>query len=106
VARTHVQPHLTIGNVLARQVLVLHLLKNQMLCPTAPTARRIPQGNLRQGLINFGRATPFPASVNPRGISILIVAGNNSDFPSIPSISIRSGRTTSGRLNVLRRTIR
>jgi hypothetical protein len=35
----HVQPRLAVGGVSARQVLILPVVKNQMLCPTAPTAR-------------------------------------------------------------------
>ena len=35
----HVQPRLAVGDVSARQVLILLVVKNQMLRPTAPTAR-------------------------------------------------------------------
>jgi hypothetical protein len=34
----HVQPRLAVGGMSARQVLILPVVKNQMLCPTAPTA--------------------------------------------------------------------
>ena len=42
----HVQPRLAVGDVSARQVLILLVRKNQMLRPTAPTARRtsVPWG--------------------------------------------------------------
>ena len=41
----HVQPRLAVGDVLARQALILLVRKNQMLRPTAPTARpRQPLG--------------------------------------------------------------
>src|ERR1700737_914483 len=36
----HVQPRLAVGDVSARQALILLMMKNQMLRPTAPTARR------------------------------------------------------------------
>jgi hypothetical protein len=36
----HVQPRLAIGDVSARQALILLMVKNQMLSPTAPAARR------------------------------------------------------------------
>jgi hypothetical protein len=36
----HVQPRLAVGDVSARQALILLMMKNQMLSPTAPTARR------------------------------------------------------------------
>jgi hypothetical protein len=36
----HVQPRLAVGDVSARQALILLMMKNQMLHPTAPTARR------------------------------------------------------------------
>ena len=39
----HVQPRLAVGDVLARQALILLVMKNQMLRPTAPTARRVCQ---------------------------------------------------------------
>jgi hypothetical protein len=35
----HVQPRLAVGDVSARQALILLVMKNQMLRPTAPTAR-------------------------------------------------------------------
>src|SRR5262245_49439294 len=39
----HVQPRLAVGDVSARQALILLVMKNQMLRPTAPTARpRLP----------------------------------------------------------------
>src|ERR1700719_5230017 len=41
VTGLHVQPRLAVGDVLARQALILLLMKNQMLRPTAPTARRV-----------------------------------------------------------------
>jgi hypothetical protein len=52
----HVQPRLAVGDVSARQVLILLVMKNQMLRPTAPTARA--------GLSPWGK----------RAILILIVA--------------------------------
>jgi hypothetical protein len=36
----HVQPRLAVGDMSARQALILLLMKNQMLHPAAPTARR------------------------------------------------------------------
>src|SRR5205814_77879 len=46
----HVQPRLAVGEVSARQVLILLVMKNQMLRPTAPTARRtsVPLGKTRR----------------------------------------------------------
>ena len=37
----HVQPRLAVGDMSARQALILLVMKNQMLRPTAPTARRV-----------------------------------------------------------------
>src|SRR6195256_4197094 len=47
----HVQPRLAVGDVSARQVLILLVMKNQMLRPTAPTARRtsVPWGKRAAG---------------------------------------------------------
>ena len=47
----HVQPRLAVGDVSARQALILLVMKNQMLRPTAPTARRtlIPWGKRAAG---------------------------------------------------------
>jgi hypothetical protein len=42
VTGLHVQPRLAVGDVSARQALILLLMKNQMLRPTTPTARRRP----------------------------------------------------------------
>jgi hypothetical protein len=36
----HVQPRLAVGDMSARQALILLIVKNQMLSPTAPAARR------------------------------------------------------------------
>jgi len=36
----HVQPRLAVGDMSARQALILLMVKNQMLGPTAPAARR------------------------------------------------------------------
>src|ERR1700688_3096812 len=36
----HVQPRLAVGDVSSRQALILPVMKNQMLRPTTPTARR------------------------------------------------------------------
>ena len=41
VTRLHVQPRLAVGDVSARQALILPVMKNQMLRPTTPTARRV-----------------------------------------------------------------
>src|SRR6202011_5764613 len=57
----HVQPRLAVGDVSARQVLILLVMKNQMLRPTAPTARRrpVPLGKTRRrGEPDYGRAAP------------------------------------------------
>jgi hypothetical protein len=45
----HVQPRLAVGDVSARQATDPSPEKNQMLCPTAPTARRVsPLGKTRR----------------------------------------------------------
>ena len=48
----HIQSRLAVGDVSARQVLILLVMKNQMLRPTAPTARRtsVPWGNAPPGI--------------------------------------------------------
>src|SRR5712691_384814 len=62
----HVQPRLAVGEVSARQVLILLVMKNQMLRPTAPTARptSVPWGKRAAGggLTTVGLRPP---SVSP-----------------------------------------
>src|SRR4030081_170184 len=62
----HVQPRLAVGDVSARQALILLVMKNQMLRPTAPTARRtsVPWGKRAAGdsLTTVGYALPPYAS--------------------------------------------
>jgi hypothetical protein len=59
----HVQPRLAVGDVSARQALILPVMKNQMLRPTTPTARRVrPPGENAppgMGLTTVGLRPPF-----------------------------------------------
>jgi hypothetical protein len=58
--------------VSARQVLILLVMKNQMLRPTAPTARRtsVPLGKTRRrGWPDYGRATPSLRQPTPGAFS-------------------------------------
>ncbi len=80
----HVQPRLAIGDVSARQALILLGGKNHMLRPTAPTARRrlpslgktrAPGENApRRGWPDYGRATPSLRHAIRGAFLILIVA--------------------------------
>jgi hypothetical protein len=85
----HVQPRLAVGDVSARQALIPLVTKNQMLRPTAPTARRRPSprhdswGKRAAGdsLTTVGLRPPSvslsPALSHPdcRSVLTLIVAG-------------------------------
>jgi hypothetical protein len=59
----HVQPRLAVGGMSARQVLILPVVKNQMLCPTAPTARACLSrwGKRGSSLITVGLRPPSSA---------------------------------------------
>src|SRR5271165_5578571 len=71
----HVQPHLAVGDMSARQALILLMTKNHMLCPTAPTARPAsdPVGKTHAG-DRLTSGNVGPPSANPGAILILFVA--------------------------------